>query len=57
MDSNEQAELKRKTEINSLMESSMTVSGGMLRGGGTGQKGKSTHAHGQCVVIARVSKV
>ena len=47
MESNEQAELARKMWADSEIESRMTASRGKLGVGGTEQKGKRTHGHGQ----------
>ena len=49
MESNEQTELPSKIGTDSQMENRMTakVSWGRLGGGGTKQKGKRTHGHGQ----------
>ena len=48
MESNEQTELTRKMGTDTEMESRMTAKGvGRLWGGGTEQKGKRTHGHGQ----------
>ena len=47
MESNEQIELTRKMGTDSYMESRMTAKWWGVRGGGTEQKGKRTHGHGQ----------
>ena len=47
MESDEQTKLTRKMGTDSLMETWVTALGGLLRGGGTEQKGNRTHRHGQ----------
>ena len=48
VESNEQTELTSKTETDLHIESRMTATGLRERGGGgTEQKGKRTHGHGQ----------
>ena len=48
MESNEQTELTRKIEDRFIDGEQMTANGGgRLGGGGTEQKGKRTHGHGQ----------
>ena len=47
MDSSEKTKLRNKIETDSQMESRLTAMGRQVEGGGTEQKGKRTHGHGQ----------